>query len=129
MASDIVIIGGEGDLAFRKLYPALFNLDCEKLLEDGIKVFAFCRGKYELEKFLTLVREGIDNSDYTEEVDESVWEKFVQRVVQFKGDATSAASFTELNKQLKNTDCVFYMSTPPSIFSPICKAIDDAGMV
>ena len=43
-AKNIIIIGGEGDLALRKLYPALYSLDQEGLLAPEVKITAFGRG-------------------------------------------------------------------------------------
>ena len=129
MACDIIIIGGEGDLAFRKLYPALFSLDCEGLLADSIKIIAFARGKYDADAFYAAVRLGIENSDYTAKIQKADWGRFTERLIQFVGDATSAASFVTMQGLLKNEERVIYLSTPPSIFSPICLALDEAGLV
>jgi len=48
---NIVIVGGEGDLAFRKLYPALYSLHRENLLADCTKVVGFGRGKFSAQDF------------------------------------------------------------------------------
>jgi len=126
---NVVIIGGEGDLAFRKLYPALYALDCEDLLAEHTRVVCFCRGNFGSDKFIELVREWTENSEYTESLDEDVFKRFRDRLVYFSGDATSAASYQELEQQLSCKQNVIYLSTPPSIFSPICLAMDEAGFV
>ncbi len=126
---DVIIIGGEGDLAFRKLYPALFSLDSENLLSNDMRVIGFCRGKLSPADFSEKVRQWIEKSEYTQQVEESVWERFNSRLLQFVGDATSPESYTELQQQLGCEERVFYLSTPPSIFSPICQALDSAGLV
>lgn len=126
---NIVIVGGEGDLAFRKLYPALYSLHKENLLAEFTKVVCFGRGKYSLEKFKTSMRDWIQKSDYVSDFDESVWKSFFQRVNQFNGDATSPDDLTRLKKELGDDDIVFYLSTPPSIFAPICEAMSTAGVV
>lgn len=126
---DVLIIGGEGDLAFRKLYPALYNLDCENLLSEGTKIIAFGRGKFTAEAFLKNVHSWIESSEYTQNIKDATWERFSQRLVHFVGDATDADSYTELKKQLSNEQFVIYLSTPPSIFSPICQALDTAKLV
>ncbi|MGB5325388.1 MAG: glucose-6-phosphate dehydrogenase, partial [Pseudomonadales bacterium] len=127
--SQVIIIGGEGDLAFRKLYPALYNLDCEGLLAATARIFAFGRGRFEPPAFIEEVRRWIELSEYTDVVDEKTWQRFSQRMIQFVGDATAEASFSELAGQVGEGDRVIYLSTPPSIFSPICLALDAAGFV
>lgn len=126
---DVLIIGGEGDLAFRKLYPALFNLDCENLLSDSTRIIAFGRGKFSKDEFLAKVLDWIERSEYTDSVQDEQWTRFSTRMMQFVGDATSAESFGELKSQLGNDELVIYLSTPPSIFSPICQALDAASLV
>ena len=126
---NIVIVGGEGDLAFRKLYPALFSLHKENLLADCTKVIGFGRGKYTPEKFVSTMREWTVNSDYVKEVDDAVWKSFCKRIVHFVGDATDIDDLKRLRKQVGDDEMVFYLSTPPSIFAPICEAMGAAGVV
>ena len=126
---NIVIVGGEGDLAFRKLYPALYSLHRENLLADCTKVVGFGRGNYALDDFKSTMREWVKKSDYVTDFDDSSWKSFVKRVVQFNGDATSPDDLVRLKKELGKEDIVFYLSTPPSIFAPICDAMSKAGVV
>lgn len=126
---NIVIVGGEGDLAFRKLYPALYSLHKENLLADCTKVVGFGRGKYSLDEFKSMMQDWTKKSDYVTDFDESSWQTFLKRVVQFNGDATAPQDLTRLKKELGNDDIVFYLSTPPSIFAPICDAMGEAGVV
>lgn len=126
---NIVIVGGEGDLAFRKLYPALYSLHRENLLADCTKIVCFGRGKYAREKFYSNMRTWAKKSDYVKKLDDDSWASFCERVVQFSGDATSADDMQRMQKQIGPEEIVFYLSTPPSIFAPICKAMGDAGVV
>ncbi len=126
---NVMIIGGEGDLAFRKLYPALYNLDCENLLSESTKIIAFGRGKFSSSEFLEKVYTWIEKSEYTHSIQETTWLRFKERLVPFVGDATNADSYAALKDQLSDQEFVIYLSTPPSIFSPICQALDKAKLV
>ena len=126
---NIVIVGGEGDLAFRKLYPALYSLHRENLLADCTKVVGFGRGKFSQDDFLINMRKWTEDSDYVTDVDDESWASFCERVVHFVGDATAAADIQRLQQELGPEEIVFYLSTPPSIFAPICSAMGDAGVV
>ena len=126
---NIVIVRGEGDLAFRKLYPALYSLHRENLLAECTKVVGFGRGNYALDDFKSTMREWVKKSDYVTDFDDASWKSFVKRVVQFNGDATNPDDLVRLKKELGKEDIVFYLSTPPSIFAPICDAMSKAGVV
>lgn len=128
-ACNIVIVGGEGDLAFRKLYPALYSLHQERLLAETTKIVGFGRGKYETDAFLSTMRQWTEESEYVKGVDTDAWMSFVERIIHFSGDATSAEDLIRLKKELGEGEIVFYLSTPPSIFAPICDAMGDAGVV
>ena len=126
---NIVIVGGEGDLAMRKLYPALFSLHKENLLAEDTKVVGFGRGKYSADEFMLKMREWTGGSDYIENVDQATWKSFAARVVKFVGDATKPEDLERLKKELGDKEIVFYLSTPPSIFAPICEAMKKAKVV
>lgn len=126
---NIVIVGGEGDLAFRKLYPALFSLHKENLLADCTKIVCFGRGKFKKKEFCDNMRSWTEKSDYVKDVDAEQWKAFSSRVIQFSGDATSAEDMKRLQAEIGPEEIVFYLSTPPSIFAPICNALGEAGIV
>lgn len=126
---NIVIVGGEGDLAFRKLYPALYSLHRDKLLADCTRVICFGRGKLEEAEFLEKMREWTHASDYVQGIDEASWKTYLKRVKYYVGDATSTDDMARLQKTFGPEEMVFFLSTPPSIFAPICKAMGDAGIV
>ncbi len=128
-ACNIVIVGGEGDLAFRKLYPALYSLHCEQLLAESTKVVGFGRGKYDSDAFFKTMREWTKKSDYVKNFEDKKWQQFCERVTLFTGDATKADDIKALDEQMGGGDTVFFLSTPPSIFAPICSAMGQAGVV
>lgn len=126
---NLIIIGGEGDLALRKLYPALCSLDNEGLLPEGLRVVCFGRGKYDAAGFRQEVVRWIDASEYTGTMSDEVTERYLSRLVHFSGDATDPDCFRRLAEELSDDDRVIYLSTPPSIFPPVCRAIDEADFV
>ena len=128
----IVIVGGEGDLAFRKLYPALFSLHKDNLLAECSKVVCFGRGKYSQDEFNQRMLEWAQDSEYIDAIDPQIWAQFLDRVILFVGDATDQADFRRLKKEVyteQDGDFIFYLSTPPSIFAPICDAMGEAEVV
>ena len=126
---NIVIVGGEGDLAFRKLYPALYSLHRDNLLAECTKVICFGRGKLAEADFREKMHHWAAASDYVQQLDDNSWESFSKRVEHYVGDATSADDMARLQSNYGSDDVVFFLSTPPSIFAPICSAMGAAGIV
>ena len=115
---NVIIIGGEGDLAFRKLYPAMCSLENEGLLADDVRIVCFGRGRFDEEAFPQEVVRWIEASEYTDAMSDDVIQRYLARLIHYHGDATSPDSFRHLAEQLPDQDRVVYLSTPPSIFSP-----------
>jgi len=126
---NIIIVGGEGDLAFRKLYPALYSLHKHNLLAEATRVVCFGRGRYTDESFKQNMQDWTRKSDYVRNVDETSWQGFSDRVLHFIGDATNQDDLKRLKKELGSEEIVIYLSTPPSIFAPVCESMGKAGLV
>lgn len=132
MNSDILIFGGGGDLAFRKLYPALYHLDVAGCLPESLKIIGVARKADERQAFLEKVREWFENTVSGTVIDEDVWERFCNRLNYMATDATSPESLGQLKEALlsdESRDLIVYLSTPPTIFSPICQAMQAVGLV
>ena len=132
MNCDLLIIGGEGDLALRKLYPALFALWQGGCLCEQVRIVALARKPLSREEFLTLVREWFDEHSETGPAEPAVWEEFVDHLHYWSADATSAEAIGNLQHE-HFTDpergLVVYLATPPQIFAPVCRALDGASLV
>ena len=80
MECDLLIIGGEGDLALRKLYPALFALWQGGVLCDQVRIVALARKPLSQETFLGSVQEWFDaNKDYEPVDDDTIMAAFARR--------------------------------------------------
>lgn len=132
MHCDILIAGGEGDLAFRKLYPALYHLDKSNNLSDCLKIVGVARKQGEQDSFVEKVRENLALYVGPEGIDESVWKRFAARLNYASVDATSRVAMEQLRNQFfaaPERDLMVYLATPPSIFAPICKTLQAVGLV
>ena len=131
MSSDILIIGGEGDLALRKLYPALFSLWIGERLWEDFRIVALARRELSQQEFLALVREWFEQNKDDRPVDEEAWASFTQRMHYVSTDATSAEGLEALcEKHFVDPErgLVVYLATPPTIFAPVCRALEAAGL-
>jgi len=62
----VLIVGASGDLARRKLLPALFSLACKGRLPDGLRIVGFSRSQYSDDHYRDLTWKGIQEfSDLT----------------------------------------------------------------
>ncbi|MDE0951146.1 MAG: glucose-6-phosphate dehydrogenase [Halioglobus sp.] len=132
MSCDLLIIGGDGDLALRKLYPALYSLWKSGRLPADMRVLAIARRELSQADFLEQVRTWFDRSKSASQYSPTDWESFCSRIEYCRQDATSSegmASLAEIHLSDSERDIVVYLATPPQIFAPICRALDTAGLV
>ena len=127
----IVIFGASGDLAKRKLLPALYELSLQKLLDEKTYVVGFSRSQMTDEQFRAEAKEAIGKYARTKPVDEAVWKSLEGRLFYNASDygsddghAACAAKMAEVDKKLGTPpNRVFYISTPPATFEPIISAV------
>ena len=132
---NIIVLGASGDLARKKIFPALFSLHCRGLLPRGTKIFGFSRSAYSHDEFREHVTADL-TCRYTP--GESCAEKmneFLSSCFYAKGDYGNVDDYLELHTSMEKcgdanrSNRLFYFAIPPSIFTPVAKAIGDSGMV
>ena len=133
MFCDLLIIGGDGDLAYRKLYPALYRLDLAQHLPNCTKVVAISRAGVAAADQGFADRVKTHFADMANQiVEEAVWTRFQQRLHYRAVDATQVHQLEQLKNELfadDNRELIVYLATPPSIFAPVCQALGDVGLV
>ncbi len=131
MICDFLIIGGDGDLAFRKLYPSLYQLEVAGCLPDCLKIVGISRSEDDQQTFRARVREKFE-SYQDESLDEETWKKFHARLHYARVDATSESGLLKLREQYfsdPERDLIVYLATPPTIFAPVCQSLWAVGLV
>lgn len=129
-----VVIGASGDLARKKIYPALFSLYSLGQLPEDFVVFGFARTPMDRAEFLERIGKHL-TCRYAPEEHCPVWVRgFLDRCHYVSGDYDSVDSFLELEQSMRahekgRHDRVFYLAIPPSVFTDTVRAIGDAGMV
>jgi glucose-6-phosphate 1-dehydrogenase len=128
---DLVIFGGTGDLAMRKLLPALYHVHCDGVLSPGTRIVAVAREARDQASYRVLAREqgeihlGKDFSAIN-------WATFSEQLDYCPVDARKPDSFAQLGRKLAGRDAldrVFYLSTAPSLFADICRNLHAAGLI
>ena len=132
LACDLLIVGGEGDLALRKLYPALYSLWVGGCLPQDVRIFGVARHKLPQEEFLARVRESVDKRTLSGKFENNAWTEFSSRLTYYSVDATSTDDLKQLGDEYlydESRDLVVYLATPSTIFGTVCEAIRAAGLV
>ncbi|MFP4058304.1 MAG: glucose-6-phosphate dehydrogenase [Candidatus Brocadiia bacterium] len=132
----LVIFGASGDLARRKLIPAVYNLFRQGLLPDGFAVLGFARTEKTDEAFREEMRQAVADFSRTGACEGECWEAFAQRLHYQVGDYGQAASFQALRQRLDalaaergtGGNALFYLSTPPGVFGAVIDRLRAAGL-
>ncbi|KAK4789441.1 hypothetical protein SAY86_016745 [Trapa natans] len=118
----IIVVGASGDLAKKKIFPALFALFYEDCLPEHFTVYGYARSKMTDAEFRNMVSETL-----TCRIDKRVncvekMDQFLTRCFYHSGQYDSMQSFVELDKKMKHhedgrfSNRLFYLSIPPNIF-------------
>jgi glucose-6-phosphate 1-dehydrogenase len=131
----VVLFGATGDLAHRKLVPALFNLARGGNLPSECAIVGFARRNWtdddlRAEYKKTLAKAGDPDL-------EAVWPEFASRIVFSPGTFDDAESFRKLKEKLEELDRthgargnrIFYLAVSPEFFATIIKHLGEAGLV
>lgn len=131
----IVVVGASGDLAQRKIYPALFALFCQGLLPDDLHIFGFARSNFSNEDFRERVAQNLTCRYVPGEACADRMAEFLGRCCYFAGQYDSKDAFLDLYAEMSATrgrsisNCLVYLAIPPSIFLNVAEALGDSGMV
>ncbi|MCH7735475.1 MAG: glucose-6-phosphate dehydrogenase [Chloroflexi bacterium] len=130
----LVILGANGDLARRKLIPALFSLHCKGRLPEHINIIGFSRTPFTDDEF----RDSMwDSAVELAEVDRprEMYEEFAKRLCYVTGDLGDSEGISRLADrldQLESTDRpinrLFYLSIAPALYAQAVEALGAAGL-
>jgi glucose-6-phosphate 1-dehydrogenase len=131
----LVIFGGTGDLAHRKLLPAVYNLAHEGALPERFNLIAVSRSEHEHEAYRQMARESIAQHS-RRQPDEQVLTKMLEQVRYVPGTFDDDSVYEQLERELKEFDeqagipfnRVFYLSTAPEFFPVIIAKLGEHGL-
>lgn len=128
---DLVIFGGTGDLARRKLLPALYHRDRDEQFSQDSRIIAVSRRDMSDEDYAAWVREVLEEHLPDKEIDEEVFKRFRSRLVHIQLDVDDAKGWQAFSDHFDGSDRIrtFYLATAPSLFGKIANGVADAGLV
>lgn len=133
--SGLVIFGVTGDLAKKKLIPAVYDLANRGLLPPGFALTGFGRRDWTDEDFALYCRDAVEQFARTK-FRESVWAEFAAGIRFVQGTFDDPEAFARLSQVVKDLDehrgtggnHAFYLSVPPSAFPIVCRQLADSGL-
>ena len=132
----VVIFGASGDLASKKLLPALHNLQVEGLIPTETALLGTSRTEFTHEQFAADTRKDLKEHSRIPPTDAS-WKDFASDMFYVRGDIHDPGLFRELKAKLEEIDesCgtggnrLWYLSTHPNFFAPVAEQLGKNGLL
>lgn len=130
-ACDFTIVGATGDLALRKLVPALYRREAEDQLHPATRLVAVSRQELDDDGYREVAAQAL-RQHVGAELDPAVATRLLDRVHHLRLDAAEPDDWHLLHALLKQGDPdavrVFYLATAPALFGPICHRLEEVGV-
>ncbi|MFA7389723.1 MAG: glucose-6-phosphate dehydrogenase, partial [Proteiniphilum sp.] len=132
----LVIFGASGDLTYRKLIPALFDLHMNDSLPTGFAVLGVSRSSYTDKQFRMKMKEAIHQFSHYGEATTKQVEAFLSKLFYLSIDTGKGEEYKEVKEKLDRLNrqyelgqnYTFYLSTPPSLYTTIPKYLYGQGL-
>ena len=131
----LVLFGVTGDLARKKIMPAIYDLANRGLLPPGFALVGFARREWADQDFAQIVHDSVREHARTE-FREDVWQQLASGIRFVAGDLNSNESFDELKRVVDQLDekrgtggnHAFYLSIPPGLFPTVLEQLKRSGL-
>jgi len=120
---DVIVVGASGDLAARKLIPALYNLDAEGLLPGGCDVIGHAVADWDDAGFVEHARSAVTAFSRTG-LDPQAFERFAARL----HFVPVSAGLDVLRQRCTRPSRLAYLAVPPSAFESLIEGFGTAGL-
>ncbi|CAN7203382.1 glucose-6-phosphate dehydrogenase [Pararhizobium sp. LjRoot238] len=129
---DYVVFGGTGDLAERKLLPALYHRQLDGQLSDPTRIIGASRSVLSHEEYRKFAQDALKEHLKKGEYDEAQVKTFTDRLFYIPVDAKSDSGWDQLKSLLdegKDRVRAFYLAVAPAIFGDISEKIRDHKLI
>lgn len=132
----LVIFGASGDLTYRKLVPAVFDLYLQSLLPDNFAILGLGRTSISNEAFREKMMDGIKQFASFKNSPQETIDKFSKMLFYFAFDTLDENDYENLKGELLKLDqsqntrgnFIYYLATPPSMYEIIPKCLNQQGL-
>ena len=128
---DLALFGALGDLAQRKLFPALFHLEREGLLDPATRLLGLARQEHDLDGFRERVETALKTYVKAKELERETLDRFLARLDFISLDFTQPEGYAGIREWRRGADrpMVVYLSVAARIYGDICHHLDAGGCV
>jgi glucose-6-phosphate 1-dehydrogenase len=132
----VILFGASGDLAKRKVIPAMYDLAQHNSLGERYAIIGFARTQMTDESFRTTIGEAAKTISEVGPIDPAKWNDFSSNLYYSAGEYGDLNSYAQLAKRLAEIDKeknlggnrLFYLSTPPEVYPDIVEQLGRAGL-
>ena len=132
----VVLFGASGDLAKRKVIPAMYDLAVHNSLGARYAIVGFARSAMTDDSFRQMAGDAAKTISEVGPIDPGKWGEFASRMYYHQGDYTDPNAYTKLAARLKELsdqnelggNRLFYLSTPPDVYVDIIEQLGRAGL-
>jgi len=119
----LVFFGATGDLAFKKIFPALYTMTRAGQLD--MPVIGVARSEWTVEQFRARARESVARNG---DVDEGCFARLASNLRYVQGDYGAAETYVALRSALGSaTRPLHYLAIPPAMFEPVIRELGASG--
>jgi glucose-6-phosphate 1-dehydrogenase len=132
----VVLFGASGDLAKRKVIPALYDLAAHSSLGPRYAIAGFSRTPMTDESFRSTTGEAAKSISEVGPIEPAKWAEFASNLFYCAGDYSDAQGYANLSQRLSQLENqkklggnrLFYLSTPPEVYPSIVEQLGRAGL-
>jgi len=129
---DYFVFGATGDLAQRKLFPALYHRFVDGQIPNSARIIGCSRTEYTEDEFCQFIKETLNKFVSKDHVDAETIDEFLNLISYQAIDINNEKDFENLAKVAKKSDQdriqVYYLSVGPSLFGPIIDGLKKNGL-
>ena len=131
----MVLFGVTGDLATKKVMPAIYDLASRGLLPPGFALVGFARRDWADEDFAQIVHDAVRDHSRTP-FREEIWRQLAEGIRFVAGDLADPAAYQDLKAAVAELDVsrgtlgnhAFYLSIPPGLFPVVLRHLKESGL-
>ncbi len=123
----VVLFGASGDLAKRKVIPAMYDLAVHNGLGPRYAIVGFARTPMSEDAFRATLGEAAKSISEVGPIDPKQWDAFAANLYYCPGDYSNPEAYAQLAKRLVELE-FFYLSTPPEVYQDIVDQLGRAGL-
>lgn len=129
---DLIIFGGTGDLALRKLLPSLFRRDRDGQLPEGSRIIAIGRSAMSQDAYIEQVEGALSTHIQGDSIGTPAWDTFRPKLSYLALDAFDPSSWDDLVSALPQDDDrlrAVYLATAPNLYGPIAQGLEARNLL